>query len=94
MTGSKDMYIKVWKIVSELSQEIKVSSMKKNIYPLKPECDQFNRENLARNDAMYVYLESNLFGHNDSISSVRFGEKACEAKTLEAPYTKFENLTI
>jgi len=45
-----------------------MSQLKKNIYSLS----------ITDNDkekVFYVFLESNLFGHNDSISSVRFGYK-------------------
>ena len=32
VSASKDMYIKVWRLVGELSEQIKSSLMKKNIY--------------------------------------------------------------
>lgn len=56
-SGSKDNYIKVWKLCTELDDSVMMTAMKRNIYRIG--------EN-------YIYLESSLLGHSDSISSVQW----------------------
>ena len=52
-------------MVSKVPEKIQNSSLKKNIYTLKLHDEKIG----------HIYLESNLFGHNDSISSVKLGYK-------------------
>ena len=64
VTGSKDLYIKVWKVSQAQSQNEMELNMKKNIH-------NFDTIVNGETKRLYCHLESNLFGHNDSISSVR-----------------------
>ena len=56
-SGSKDNYIKIWRFVEELDESVTLSAMKRNIYRIG---DHF------------IYLESSLLGHVDSVSSVNW----------------------
>lgn len=59
-SGSKDNYIKVWKLCEVLDDQILLSAVRKNIY---------------RIGTHYLYLESSLLGHVDSISSIQWAFK-------------------
>lgn len=56
-SGSKDSFIKVWRITEGLTDKVQSEFIKKNIYKV---------------GSHYCHLESNLFGHNDAVSSVQW----------------------
>lgn len=57
-SGSKDSFIKVWRMTEKLSEKIQSEYIKKNIYKI---------------GGHFCHLESNLAGHNDAVSSVQWG---------------------
>lgn len=74
-SGSRDNYIKIWKFVKDLDDSVLLTAMKRNIY---------------RVGEHFVYLESSLIGHADSVSSVQWSFKNCESEEDRDP----ENLIL
>jgi WD40 repeat protein len=66
-SGSKDNYIKIWKLSSNIDDNVLLSAMKRNIFRLG---DNF------------IFLESSLLGHTNSISSVQWTYKPEEDGSL------------
>ena len=57
-SGSKDTYVRIWRITDALTSDISQQFIKKNIYKIG--------EHIC-------HLESNLFSHSDAVSSVGWG---------------------
>lgn len=56
-SGSKDNFIRIWRITETLTDSIQKVFIKKNIYKIGDH---------------YLHLESNLHGHSDAVSSVQW----------------------
>lgn len=67
-SGSKDNFIRVWRITETLTDKIQKEFIKKNIYKIGEH---------------YLHLESNLHGHSDAVSSVQWSYTSADKRGQE-----------
>jgi WD40 repeat protein len=67
-SGSKDNFIRVWRITETLTDKIQQEFIKKNIYKIGEH---------------YLHLESNLHGHGDAVSSVQWAYTGADKEGQE-----------